>query len=175
MKAGMLFRVLLFVLALLHQAWAADAIDEEFEVKQWREMEVGLPAAPQLVNLLPFYVSATSRNQFFIDASTLTVGGDGVVRYVLVVTTPGGARNVTFEGMRCETREHKIYAVGHADGGWVKARSENWRRIQEASANGYHATLFLEYFCAGGVIASGSAEVVRALKRGGQSNVFGGQ
>lgn len=174
MKAGIFFRGLL-LLALMHQAWATDASDEEFETKQWQEIKTALPAAPQEGNLLPFYVSAIDRNQFLVDASSLTVGSDGVVRYVMVIVTPGGARNVTFEGMRCETREHKIYAVGHADGSWVKARSGDWRRIQEVAANGYHARLFLDYFCAGGVIASSPAEIVSALKGGGQARVFGGQ
>jgi hypothetical protein len=140
--------------------------EEDYESKKWQEMEVQLPGAPKPENLLPFDVSAASANQFFIDGSTLSVGTDGVVRYVLVVLSPQGARNVTFEGMRCEAREYRIYASGRLDGSWSKARKNEWVRIQEAYANRQHAALFLDYFCPVGVIVRNAAEARNALVRG---------
>lgn len=157
--------LLLGFLFMLGQASAG--VEEDEETKPWQELEVQLPRVPVSDNLHPFYVSAASDNQFLIDRSTISVGSDGVVRYVLVVLTAAGARNVTFEGMRCETRERRIYASGRRDGTWSKARNDGWSRIQEVYANRHHAALFIEYFCPGGVIVRDASEAVDALKRGG--------
>ena len=140
--------------------------EEDYEFKQWQEVEVQLPVAPKDETLQPFYVSAASSNRFLIDLATLSVGNDGVVRYVLLIITPEGGRNVTFEGMRCETREHRIYASGRRDGSWSKSRNNNWSRIQDAYANRQHAALFQEYFCPGGVIVGDVAEARSALRQG---------
>eukprot|EP00825_Cyclidium_porcatum_P012341 TRINITY_DN1643_c0_g1_i22.p1 TRINITY_DN1643_c0_g1~~TRINITY_DN1643_c0_g1_i22.p1 ORF type:complete len:375 (+),score=-17.75 TRINITY_DN1643_c0_g1_i22:285-1409(+) len=141
--------------------------EEDYESKQWQEVEVALPAAPKEANLQPFYVSAATSNRFFIDISTLSVGSDGVVRYVLLVLSPEGGRNVTFEGMRCESRERRIYASGRQDGSWSKARKNEWVRIQDAYANRHHAALFLDYFCPFGNIVRDAAEAKKALMLGG--------
>ncbi len=139
--------------------------------RQWQEGEVQFPPAPLRENLLPLYVSAATANRFFIDGSSLSVGADNVIRYVLVVETPEGGRNVTFEGMRCEARERRIYASGHRDGSWSKARKNEWVRIQDAYANRQHAALFLEYFCPLGNSVHSAAEARDALVRGGHPDL----
>lgn len=161
--------VTFFLLSLSLTALAE--FDEDYESKQWQEIEVQLPAAPRKETLLPFYVSATTENQFYVDGATLSVGSDGVVRYVLVVQTPQGVRNVTYEGMRCETRERRIYASGRADGAWSKARKNEWVRIQDVYANRQHAALFLEYFCPIGTIVRDVDEARNALRQGGHPDV----
>lgn len=162
-----LFRkVSLLLTAMFASAAVLADFEEDYESKQWQEIEVQLPAAPKQESLLPFYVSAATENRFFIDGATLSVGNDGVVRYVLLVLTPQGARNVTYEGMRCETRERRIYASGRQDGTWSKARKNEWVRIQEVYANRQHAALFLEYFCPIGNIVQNAAEARNALIKG---------
>ena len=152
--------------SLLVSAAVLADFEEDYENKQWQEIEVQLPAAPKQETLLPFYVSAATENRFFVDGATLSVGGDGVVRYVLLVLTPQGARNVTYEGMRCETRERRIYASGRLDGTWSKARKNEWVRILDAWANRQHAALYLEYFCPIGTIVKDAAEARDALIKG---------
>lgn len=160
----LLFAVLpLFSFAALA---ATDDFDDEYEKKPWQELAVRLPAAPEPVAQIPFYVSAATDNLFTIDRKSLSVDTDGVVRYVLTITTAGGARNVTYEGMRCETREQRIYASGRMDGSWSKSRNNEWARIKDVIANRHHAALFLEYFCPGGVIVANTAEALDALQRG---------
>lgn len=156
---------LLFAILLASTPIFAD-FEEDYESKEWRELEVQLPAAPKQDTLLPFYVSAATENLFFIDGATLSVGSDGVVRYVLVVLSPQGARNVTYEGMRCETRESRVYASGRRDGSWSKARKNEWVSIQEQYANRQHAALYLEYFCPFGNIVQNVAEARNALVKG---------
>lgn len=152
-------------------AWAGGGAEDDNESKQWQEIEVALPGPVREDALLPFFVSAATANRFFVDGSSLTVDRDGVVRYALVVLVPEGGRNVTYEGMRCETRERRIYASGRLDGTWSKSRVSQWVRIQDAAANRHHAALFLEYFCPGGVVAKDPGEVRNALKRGGYPGV----
>jgi hypothetical protein len=141
--------------------------DEAYETRQWQEVEHSLPSAPKQEALQSFYVSATSTNVFSIDLSSLTVGQDGVVRYVLLVDTPSGVRNITYEGIRCETGERRIYASGRRDGRWSKSRNNAWVRIRDIPPNRHHAELFVEYFCPGGFIVSEPAEAVDALRKGG--------
>lgn len=163
---GRLFPMLFAILAALTWRPAVADFEEDFNDKKWQEVVVQLPAAPQQENLLPIYVSAATDNEFFVDGSTLTVTADGVVRYVLVVQTAGGARNVSFEGLRCETRERRIYASGRPDGSWSKSRNNEWRRILDVAANRYHAALFGDYFCPEGVIVRNVEEARDALRRG---------
>lgn len=160
----------LSVLALSVSSALAD-FDEDYESSVWTEIEVQLPDSPKPENLLPFYVSAATENKFFVDGSTLKVGSDGVVRYVLLVVSPQGVKNVTFEGMRCETRERRIYASGRSSGKWSKARNNEWVRIQEASANRQHAVLFQDYFCPFGIMVRDAAEARNALVLGGHPDI----
>ncbi len=148
------------------QGYGREEEEEDPFNRRWEEKEIPLPAYPKDENLQEFYVGPTNPNHFLIDKTTLAVGEDGVVRYVLVVRTGGGATNVTFEGIRCETAEYKTYGLGRSDGSWVKARRGNeWKPIENKPINRHHAALVTEYFCANGIIRT-PAEGVAALKRG---------
>lgn len=136
------------------------------DAPKWVEEEVRFPAFPQDANLREFYVSELTTHKFFIDAATLGVGKDGVVRYVLVVRTGGGTTNVTFEGIRCESREFRIYATGHRDGMWAQAHRSEWRRIENKPANRHHAALSRYLLCPGGSPIRTPAEGQEALRLG---------
>lgn len=151
-------------------AWAED-FDDDYDNRQWREVELQLPAAPKQENLLPFYVSAATDNRFFIDGASLSVGSDGVIRYTLLVLTAQGARNVSYEGIRCATRERRIYASGRLDGSWSKSRNNEWVRILDEYANRHRAALYLEYFCPIGLPVHDADEARRALRNGGHPDL----
>ncbi len=159
--------LLVLVLTMFSSVTRAADPDEDYTASSWQELPMTLPPAPQEESLQSFYVSATTTHRFAVDGATLSVGEDGVVRYVLVVEAGGGARNVTFEGMRCETRQRRVYATGRRDGSWSKARNSDWVRIQDVAANRHHAALFLEYFCPGGVIVRSPQVALDLLRRGG--------
>lgn len=131
-----------------------------------REEPVTLPAYPRPADLLPFFVSAASDFRFFIDRAALSVGKDGVVRYTLVALSPQGAQSVSFEGLRCATREVRGYATGGADGTWLR-RDTPWRAIAPRSVQRWHNALAAEYLCPGGIPIQSAAEGVDALRRGG--------
>lgn len=159
--------LLCMLLAGLHAHAAAQGLfgeRQEDPDNPWREEVVQLPAPPQLKDLLPFYVSGNATQTFAVDGQSLSIGADGVVRYTLVTTSSAGARNVSYEGIRCRTREVKQYAFGRSDGSWVAARRDKWEDIRGTGANRYHAVLAKEYFCDDRAMR-GKVEEVRYLLR----------
>ncbi|AOJ08801.1 hypothetical protein WS71_15430 [Burkholderia mayonis] len=117
---------------------------------QWTENKVEtLPPLPQTSDLLPFNVSQNTPLKFSVDSKSLDVGTDGVVRYIVVVTSPAGARNVNYEGIRCDTYEWRQYAGLNADhDGWDRTVATDWQRIENGELNAYHAALYQDFFCA---------------------------
>ena len=156
--------VLISVLACSQSPQRPDA-DSEEDKKEWKEAEVKFPPYPRNENLVQFEVGGNSPHRFYIDPPSLAIGPDGVVRYSLVTRTAGGATNITFEGIRCEGRRQKYYAVGEASGGWTPARDPHWRRIQHQEPDRRHRALVDTYFCVG-ITPRKSADILQRLRYG---------
>lgn len=146
------------------ESWGRFEYDFDSD-KPWVEIQGLLPPAPKEQNLLPFFVSAATDNRFFVDEASISVGADGVVRYILLVKSPSGSANLTFEGMRCAAKEKKIYAIGRADGTWAKARNPRWEPIRYEARNRHHHMLFDDFFCPSGLVVGGPAQAVEAFRR----------
>lgn len=86
-----------------------------------------------------------------------------MVRYTLVATSSQGARNISYEGIRCDTREFKVYAYGDASGKLTERYDPVWARIDEAAANRQRAALQKDYLCPSGVPLHVS-DIITALK-----------
>jgi len=165
---------MLLSIALSGTAWSAaqelrptDADEYEQGSAAWVEQPVAPPAYPKPESLAEFRGAGTSGNRFFVDVDTLTIGKDGVIRYVLVVRTAGGAENVSFEGIRCDTREQKAYAFGQRGGTWALAREASWRLIEAREVNRHHVVLYTEAFCVNGKTPPrATREVVQRLRYG---------
>ena len=143
--------------------------DFEFEnEKPWVELATQLPPVPKAENLVEFNVSSATRNRYFIDTASISVGEDKVVRYTVVIEATGGAKNVLFEGLRCETAERRMYAYGHPDGTWSRARNAGWEGIKLRSLLSYHKALFEDYFCPDGINVRDAKEAVRTLRQAGR-------
>ena len=127
------------------------------------EEQVTPPAYPQSAHLLEFRLPDADGFRYYIDRSTLSTEKDGVVRYVLVARSNEGAQNVTYEGLRCQTAEQRVFSVGQADNTWTIARG-TWRPVSAPR----HQTLYRDYFCPGGQPIRSAADGVRALERGGR-------
>lgn len=135
----------------------------------WQENKLeGLPALPQAgARLLPFDVSNNTPLKFAIDPASLTVGTDGVVRYTIVIASPTGARNVNYEGIRCDTYEWRLYASLDADhNGWDQTVANDWSRIENGTLNAYHAALYADYFCANKLPVSKAPTIIENLRYG---------
>ena len=150
-----------------HAEWGQ--FDHAFEnEKPWKELSAQLPPYPKPENLVEFNVSSATRNRHYIDVASISVGEDKVVRYTAVIEAAGGAKNVSFEGMRCETGERRLYAYGQPDGSWSKARSAGWEPIRLRSMLSYLKALYEDHFCPWGINVRDANDAVRSLRRGGR-------
>jgi len=135
----------------------------------WQENKLaGLPKLPQAgTTLLPFDVSNDTPLKFAVDPGSLSVGSDGVVRYTVVITSPSGARNVNYEGIRCDTYEWRLYASLNADhDGWDQTVANDWSRIENGSLNSYHAALYHDYFCTSKMPVGKASVIVENMRYG---------
>ena len=120
-------------------------------------VEPMLPAtlpAPSSQSMIEFYVSPTTTNRFAIDGATLAIDQERLVRFALVVTSRSGARNVSYEALRCDRGDRRMLAVGRADGSWALLPDSTWRPINGGDAvNRQHIELYSR-LCSGGAAAA---------------------
>jgi CNP1-like family len=118
------------------------------EEKKFTEAATEIPAYPEESALMEFRPQGVSKNRFFIDPASVSIGPDRVVRYTAVVKSSSGVANTSFEAMRCETAEYKVFALGTKDGTWSVLPKPAWREI-DTTKGGVRFRLFDEYFCDG--------------------------
>lgn len=96
----------------------------------WKEVEA--PPAPSFKtdSLIPLDIPRTSL-RFGVDPDSISLGPDGIVRYVVVAASTTGAVNAMYEGIRCSTGEFKVYARHNPDSGWTVAKDTPWRSLHE--------------------------------------------
>lgn len=161
----------LFLLVLAAGNASVAAAYDDDGLEEWREIEWVLPASSKPGVLLNVDVGPAEQNRFEVDRASVSVGGDGVVRYLMLVTSPSGATTITFEGIRCVSRERRIYAHGRADGTWSKSNRERWSRVDFQAINGYALTLWKQYFCPDGIAVRDAADAIDALITGGKATI----
>jgi hypothetical protein len=131
----------------------------------WTEEHV--PAPPQfskdrLIALdMPAHVSV----MVGVDPQTIAVGGDGVVRYVIVMTNTTGSTSAVYEGIRCVTDEVKTYARLSASGQWSLLANPAWKAVNDNMPS-HHAQAFARQGGCQHRLATSPQEIVSALKAG---------
>lgn len=148
----------------------AEAIIGNFEDGVWSEGRFDFPPPPITENLIAIDAGPAATNRFFVDELSVAVGADGVIRYTLIALSPGGAKNVSHEGMRCQTGERRLYAIGRADGSWAKARNDKWGKISPSML--HHAALYRDYFCTIGGSVGDTDAARRVLPKGNPAAVL---
>jgi hypothetical protein len=117
------------------------------EREPWAEEAFELPPWPRDSDLIEFELDSPSPFRYFIDGRNLRIGGDGVVRYTLVAESDGGARNVSFEGLRCTAHGSvQIYAYGAA-GEFRPLPATDWRSIRDEPGDMLHKELHGHFLC----------------------------
>jgi hypothetical protein len=110
------------------------------------ERELKLPPFPRAQNMIQFDPGLRNSNRYYVDPQSIAVGEDGVVRYTMMVKSASGAENISYEGIRCRTLEHKYYAFGRKDGTWGNMLDGPWRQVDNRNAS-LQLTLWTDYFC----------------------------
>lgn len=116
---------------------------------KWMEGAVSLPAWPKDVNLIEIRLDrADALFTYSIDRASLATGRDGVVRYTIVAEASGGARNVTFEGIRCTPNgAYRIYAFGHSGTFKLATGGDDWQPIGVSASDTARKELWRHYLC----------------------------
>jgi hypothetical protein len=133
----------------------------------WAENKIeALPPLPgPSAELLPFDVSSATSNQYAVDAKSVSVGSDGVVRFTVVIVTASGARNVYYEGLHCDTYEWRRYAsVDDTGKDWDRTAANDWRRVETSELNAYHGALYSDYMCANKSPTGSAPTIVRNIR-----------
>lgn len=136
---------------------------DESRVEQWKESATTLPSYPRDENLLPVPLLATDTLKVYIDRASLSRGPDRVARFSLVVESPSGARSVFHDGLRCETREYKTYAVGTPERTFTPVKGAAWRPIPRPATNAFRDQLYRHYACDAHASARAPEDLVRLL------------
>jgi hypothetical protein len=169
-------RIFALLLALLMMANPVFAV--EFRMKDWsdpdaepwKEGSYTLPAFPKDENLVEVYINATASAKVFVDINSISAGGeDQVVRYAVVVKTSGGASNISYEGLRCDTSQLQVYATGRADSTWAPTANPAWRPIKLP----HQAVLARYFFCPNFIPVWSADEGRKAIKNGGHPGAPG--
>ncbi|GAB0150251.1 hypothetical protein McPS_29910 [Marichromatium sp. PS1] len=115
---------------------------------RWQERATPPPPWPEESDLIELELDRPHAGfRYFIDGRHLQIGDDGVVRYTLVAQGPSGARNLSFEGLRCTPRgTYKTYAYGAA-GRFVLLDEPQWQPLGERDHERFRKALWRHHFC----------------------------
>lgn len=147
--------------AAAHSANAQTSYTDE---KVWSEAAAAPPAAFSTEVLIPFEVMKASALTYGVDPNTLTVGQDGVVRYVMVARSNSGALNVLYQGIRCATAQTKTYSRLSDKGTWNTSPDAEWQALSFRGPTRPAMILARQGVCEGRTITGNAQKILAALK-----------
>jgi hypothetical protein len=131
----------------------------------WQEDQVPLPPSFSRDKLIPLEMPAHVSVKVGVDPATITVGADGVVRYVIVMTNSTGSTNAVYEGIRCVSDEVKTYARRSAAGEWAVLVNPLWKAVND-NLPSRHAQAFARQGGCQNRLATSKQEIIAALGSG---------
>lgn len=163
-RTSIILGLMLSTTACISQNKFFDTLDYK---KDWETIQSQLPAYPQTENLIAFDAGPTAQLRYFIDTKSISVDEKRVIRYTIVAQSDQGASNVSYEGIRCETRERKRYAIGNNETrSWTRANHSEWQLLEMVTQSLAQRELAKFYFCPRGLVVGSPEEAIRALKAG---------
>jgi hypothetical protein len=129
----------------------------------WREAEAPPPPAFRQSGLIPLDMPRSSL-RFGVDPASVSLGRDGIVRYVVVAASATGAVNGLYEGIRCDTAEFKVYARYNAGSGWTVAKESPWRPLHDAQTSSHSLLIARTGACVGHAPNRSATQIVRDLR-----------
>jgi hypothetical protein len=154
---------------LLERFGVQSDYDPNLEIP-WLELETRVSVPPRDEDLVEVRMDNLPPNlTLYADFTNLVVDGrDLVTRTWLVVRSTQGAYNGTYEGIRCATKEYKVYAYANPTRNKPLrvAKFPGWREIR---ANSYREELARDYLCAGTLPRSPDQVRATPVKNPGQS------
>ncbi len=153
------------LLALLAAAFTAPTQAQNAIPDQPDWVEAEAPPAPAFdaSKLISVDVDAQGSLRYGVDPATLSIGKDGIVRYVMVARSTGGAMTAMYEGLRCGTAEYKLYAR-YNDSRWAPVTTPQWRSLYESARIKYPLALAKQGGCDNKAPPTSVSDLVRQLK-----------
>jgi hypothetical protein len=129
----------------------------------WREAEAPPPPAFRADGLVPLDIPRSSL-RFGVDPASVSLGNDGIVRYVVVASSPSGAVNALYEGLRCNTAEVKVYARYNPGSGWTIAKDSTWVTLHDGRTASHSLVIARTGACVGHAPNRSAIQIVRDLR-----------
>ena len=131
----------------------------------WKEAEAPPPPPLRLEKLIPLDMPRSAL-RFGVDPASVSVGADGIVRYVVVATSSSGTVNAMYEGIRCSTGEAKVYARHNPDSGWKPVGQSEWKPLHGTQGFAHSLLIARSGACVGQAPNGTAPQVVRDLSAG---------
>jgi len=119
--------------------------DDFIEGPPWQEELAALPPVPKEQDLQKIEIDRMGSFDVYVDPASISVGGDEVVRYTIVLASELGATNLFYEGIICSAEEYKTYAIGSLEAGFQKIEKPVWQAVRYNLD--FHYDLVNYYFC----------------------------
>lgn len=130
----------------------------------WQEQQVPPPPPLRTSGLIELEMRGSTL-RFGVDPASIAIGADGIVRYVVVATSPTGTVNAMYEGVRCTSAEVKVYARHNPDSGWVPGKGD-WQPLHQAPNSRHSLQIARNGACIGHGPNRSGAYIARDLKGG---------
>ena len=129
----------------------------------WTEEQTPPPPSFSKDKLIPLVMPPHISVKVGVDPESIVVGGDGVVRYVIVMTNTTGSINAVYEGVRCISDEVKTYARLSASKEWSMVVNPAWKALNDNMPS-HHAQAFARQGGCQNRLATSQREIINALK-----------
>ena len=162
------------LLVAVHAAHAKrDQVGEEVQefpfdenlVEKWQESKPVIPSYPNDADLLAVPSDDKDTLKIYLDRKSISRAPDRVARFTLVVQSRSGARSVFYDGLRCETKQYKTYAIGTSDRAFTPVTNPQWRDVPRPESNAFRYRLYSRFVCNENSSARAPDEIVRQLER----------
>ena len=120
----------------------------------WQESEVASFPEFDLKKSTQVNVDPQSQLRWYVDPSTISLGKDRIVRYVVLGVSKSGTVNASYEGVFCKDGTYKIYgrAIGKTDQTlfeWRAVEKPQWQNLQDAPPHSHTRVLAKTVMCDG--------------------------
>lgn len=155
------------LISLLSFSLAAQTQFKDPDTESWQESTITLPSTFNTEQLQSFDVSQGAALSYGIDPKTLSVGEDGVVRYVMVARSSSGALNVFYQGLRCQTGEVKTYGRWDNNASsWNTSTRDVWQPLSLSGATRPAMMLARAAICEGSTVTGNPQKILHTLQHG---------
>lgn len=129
----------------------------------WVEMESNPPTKFNSIETIAFELTnSATQLKWGIDPSTISIGKDGITRYV-VVANGVNSSNISYEGINCLKGELKVYARWSGKE-WALNSNANWIDLTDRARAHHALALARQGLCDGGSAHLKVENIIRNLK-----------